>query len=113
MANTIRQGFSGQTIEQQGSLDVREGIRVWDGTEFVTVASSEDILSSTPIVESYADMVTLIQEVIANGAKKGYQILVSFDENKQQPYTTYNFYPNSVIPEDSITQWVASVIEPI
>lgn len=42
MANTVKQGVSGQDIEQLGSLSVREGIRVWDGFEYVEVLSKDD-----------------------------------------------------------------------
>lgn len=39
MANTVKQGVSGQTIEQQGSLNVKEGVSVWNGSEFIPLGT--------------------------------------------------------------------------
>lgn len=43
MGNTIPQGHSGQTIIQEGSYHVTEGLKVWNGTVFVDVATVQDL----------------------------------------------------------------------
>lgn len=50
MANTVKQGVSGQTIEQQGSIDVREDLRLWNGSDFVDVATIEEVAEQVSVI---------------------------------------------------------------
>lgn len=73
MANTVKQGVSGQTTEQQGSLNVREGIGIWDGSEFIPVMNRDTIGYATPEMfgakgDGIADDTASLQNALSSGS---------------------------------------------
>lgn len=108
MANTVKQGAPGQLIEQQGSINVRGGIKVWNGSEFVSVATADDIEGGAPTVATYADMISLVQSAISSEEGKPYRILVLEDETMEFGSVVYDYFPG---PPPTLLQIISTKID--
>lgn len=73
MANTVLQGAPEQTIENPGSYHVRQGLKVWNGTEFIDVMNRDTIQFVTPEMfgakgDGVADDTISLQNALNSGS---------------------------------------------
>jgi hypothetical protein len=76
MANTVKQGASGQTIENLGSLNVREDLSVWNGSEFVPVTNADN---SYTISDIRSEGIDLPKSLVTSGLGGGTWVLDETD----------------------------------